>query len=508
MIKPIQVLLTLLSIGALCAATMYVFPEEGVALNDEITLNFPTFNDFLAEDTTAVVFDVDSMLDSYEEPIDSTAIKDSIANYQIAQRQKLLGLQYAANASHLPHFFQALSDLKTGKRSKIRILHYGDSQIEGDRITSFVREKLQAEFTGTGPGMLPLKEFIPNISITQTQSDNWLRYTIFGRKDTTVKHNAYGLRGIFSRFTPYVKDTNWADNETTTAWVELKPSRLGYGHVKHYREMRLHYGNSKTPTVMRVFVGDELQFTDTLPATQSSQLYTYTFADTPEKMKLEFVGKDSPDFYAISLESTIGVVMDNIAMRGSSGTVFRTINKAQLSKQYQQEPIALVLLQYGGNTVPYIKSKEKAEQYGSWFGAQIRYIKSLLPEADIVLIGPSDMSIKQKTEYVTYPYLKEVRDALKAAAFKEGAAFWDIYEVMGGRNSMPSWVAADPPLAGPDYIHFTPRGARRVAELFYKALKDDYKDYLKAQKADEEAKKQQAIQDSINSLIDTTANAL
>jgi lysophospholipase L1-like esterase len=234
---------------------------------------------------------------------------------------------------------------------------------------------------------------------------------------------------------------------------------------------------------MRVFVDDELRLTDTLAAISSSAIYEHTFKDTPEDLRIEFEGKDSPDFYAISLESTVGIVVDNIAMRGSSGTIFTKISRKQLSYQFGHEPIALVLMQYGGNTVPYIKSKKQAEQYGDWFASQIRYVKSLIPEADVVLIGPSDMNTKEKTDYVTFPFLPEVRDALKAAAFKEGAAFWDIYEVMGGKNSMQSWVAADPPLAGPDYIHFTPRGARRVAELFYSALKDDYKAFEQKQSA-------------------------
>jgi lysophospholipase L1-like esterase len=182
--------------------------------------------------------------------------------------------------------------------------------------------------------------------------------------------------------------------------------------------------------------------------------------------------------------------MDNIAMRGSSGTIFSKIDRQQLAFQYDSEPITLVLLQFGGNTVPYIKDENAAEKYGKWFAGHIAYLKRLLPNADFVLLGPSDMSIKEQTDFVTYPFLPEVRDALKKAAFDEGVAFWDIYEVMGGRNSMPSWVAADPPLAGPDYIHFTPRGARKVAELFYKSLSEDYKAYItkvKSQKQTEDA---------------------
>lgn len=502
MIKPFQVLLTLLAIGSLCVLTMLVFPEDGVKLSDDFVFHFPKLESFLEEDTTAAVFNVDSLLKSYEEPVDSTSIKDSIANYKAKQRQKLLRLQYATADHFLPRFYQSLSDLKDGKRRKVRILHYGDSQIEGDRITSFIREKLQAEFSGTGPGMLPAKEFIPNISITQTQSDNWLRYTVFGRRDTNVHHNHFGLRGIISRFTPYRQDTNLDNYPVAQAWVELKPSRLGYGHVKHYRVLRMHYGYNKTPVVLKVMVDGQLLRVDTLAPLNRSAIYEFTTEATPESIRLEFSGGDSPDIYAISLESTVGVVMDNIAMRGSSGTIFTKIDRQQLAYQYGAEPISLVLLQYGGNTVPHIESKEAAENYGLWFAGHIAYLKRLLPNADIVLIGPSDMSQKQQTEYVTYPFLVEVRDALKQAAFNEGAAFWDIYEVMGGRNSMPSWVAADPPLAGPDYVHFTPRGARRVAELFYKSLMDDYNLYLK--KVEAQKAKQDTIQTPKDSLPDET----
>jgi len=67
-------------------------------------------------------------------------------------------------------------------------------------------------------------------------------------------------------------------------------------------------------------------------------------------------------------------------------------------------------------------------------------------------------------------------EEMKKAAFETRCGFWDIYEVMGGRNSMQAWVEADPPLAGSDYVHFTPKGARKVAEFFTKALLDEAKE--------------------------------
>jgi hypothetical protein len=36
-----------------------------------------------------------------------------------------------------------------------RIMHYGDSQIEMDRISSVLRQNLQTLFGGSGPNMIP-----------------------------------------------------------------------------------------------------------------------------------------------------------------------------------------------------------------------------------------------------------------------------------------------------------------------------------------------------------------
>jgi hypothetical protein len=71
-----------------------------------------------------------------------------------------------------------------------------------------------------------------------------------------------------------------------------------------------------------------------------------------------------------------------------------------------------------------------------------------------------------------------VRDAQKQAAFRAGCAFWDSYEAMGGRNSIVSWAYATPPLASKDFCHFSADGATLIAELFYRALAQEYNPYV------------------------------
>ena len=59
--------------------------------------------------------------------------------------------------------------------------------------------------------------------------------------------------------------------------------------------------------------------------------------------------------------------------------------------------------------------------------------------------------------------LPQLIDSLRATVLRNHAAYWDLYEVMGGQNAMVAWVQNG--LAGTDYIHFTPKGAAKVGKL-------------------------------------------
>ena len=67
-----------------------------------------------------------------------------------------------------------------------------------------------------------------------------------------------------------------------------------------------------------------------------------------------------------------------------------------------------------------------------------------------------------------------------------------MYEVMGGKNSMPKWVDADPSLAASDYIHFSPKGAKKIAEEFNTKLFEMYNAYKHPNQ-----KKEKVVNDSI-----------
>jgi hypothetical protein len=109
----------------------------------------------------------------------------------------------------------------------------------------------------------------------------------------------------------------------------------------------------------------------------------------------------------------------------------------------------------------------------------MNFLKSLYPGTGIIVIGVSDMSRRTAGgHFESYPNIELIREAQKNAAFRAGFPFWDLFEAMGGKNSMPAWVNAGPPLAQLDYVHFTFRGAALVGDLLFNAIIADYAGFL------------------------------
>jgi lysophospholipase L1-like esterase len=475
-LQPYRPLVFLIACLASLSLVIWLFPSQGVQITDEYKLEFLTFNDLFGKDTIEQV-DISAILDvtvdtsaaDVLEVVDTAALR---ARADSIRRTQLMIHYPEGDKSILYSFFKSLE--AGGKRR--RILHYGDSQIEGDRITAYVRNEMQKRFGGTGAGMVQAVDIVRRLAVEQAASENMKRYTVFGKRDTLVKHNRYGIMATFVRYSP-VPDTTISDTVQHEAWMSIKPSRLGYAKSRQYNDIKLYFGHHRRPLSITAYNGEELVRKDSLPATAGLVTLSYQFDKTPEELKLVFKGKDSPEIYGITLDGGSGIAMDNLAMRGSSGTIFGRMNHALMKQIYADLNVKLLILQYGGNVMPYLDDQEEAERYARWFGNQVRSLKNMIPGVSVIVIGPSDMSVKVKDRFVTYPMLPIVRNAMKAEAFKSGAAYWDLYEAMGGLNSMPAWVEAEPPLAASDYTHFTPKGVRQISEWFYHALLKDFKTY-------------------------------
>jgi len=459
-----------------------VFPENGIRVNDKLAINFPTFKKLFLEkketktDISKIIALADAEDKEGDHGIDSLAVKE--IELKDSTIKLNTSIQYKnTSKTAMANFFNSLANIANEDKS-IRILHYGDSQIEGDRISDYIRLKLQNQFGGEGPGLISFMPVAPSVVNKISWSQGWDRYQAFAGKDKRVKHNNFGALASITRYCAYctVADTT----QHKSAWVKIVTSKNGGPKAAAYRKIKLFYGGAQTKTHVELYENGSLNNSDSLLAGGNFNIKEFNLNQGALLHEFKFKGKDSPDFYGVSLEGGKGVMVDNMGLRGSSGTFFNQINYSQLKSFYDYLNTKLIILQFGGNSLPYITTKEQADNFGGYLKSQIATIKKLAPQASILVIGPADMSVKEGTEYVTHPQLENLRDAIKKTAFDMDCAFFDMYNCMGGKNSMVTWVEQG--VAAKDYIHFSSGGARKIAVLLYTSLINDYNSFVKNKK--------------------------
>jgi lysophospholipase L1-like esterase len=455
----------------------YLFPKDGISYGNRY-LYFPSLEEIMI---TEDVHDISQRLQIIEESLrmqDSLQIayQDSITFYMNFFRTHPSRVYFPNDDwSFFSSLFERLDSCKE-KGEIIRILHYGDSQIEGDRITGYIRQQLQEKFGGAGPGLVPAVQPIPSAAINQTASENIGRYIIAGNFANQVSHNRYGVLGQMAQVAGDASVSIAARNWKST-----------FKNVKEFSKVRLYTGRAPGNFNASLFPSDSVLHKSN-QTKRGLNVITWDMHDPVKKFTLRLSG--AAEIYGIAIDGDYGVAVDNIPLRGSSGTFFTRIEKSIMRPMLEDLNVGLIILEFGGNMMPSIKGEKNVLDYKVKMTQQIAYFKELCPNSKILLIGPSDMSTKQGGKLQTYPFLEAVVQGMKDAALESGAAFWDMYEVMGGRNSMISWVKNKPSLAAPDYIHFTPKGADRIAELFYESLMIYY-DYYNFQR-DHEKKIQNA----------------
>jgi lysophospholipase L1-like esterase len=487
--KPRNILIFLIAVLVCLGVLMIIFPKDGIKISKNFELHFITWDEFwnpvTNKDISSIleqnVIKEETELVEFEEiVIYDTVYIDSMP---VIYRPVLISVDSNLQRLQLPNnpdsifgdIFNTLTTLKSSGK-KIHIVYYGDSQIEVDRMTDYFRMMLQNTFGGYGPGFhTGLQAFDFKQPLVVSYSANWLRYKVFPKRDTLVPHRRYGITTSFSAYKD-ILDTAFISEK---AWIRFEKSPVGYSNVRRFDMVKLFYGHNPTDVNLNIYDGENLLFSEILPSNENLQIRKWSFDTQPDNIMFEFEGESSPEIYGYSFESHNGVIVDNISVRGSSGTFFGMLDFSLAAQIFSNLDTRLIILQFGGNVVH--GDTARIEAYARNFSNQIKYLKTMSPNAAFILIGPADMSVRARNSYVTHKKVPFIVEQLRAVAMENDCAFWDMFQAMGGQNSMPSWVFHEPPLAEKDFIHFTPQGARIVAQMFYKAFIYEYNDYIKRQ---------------------------
>lgn len=446
------ILITISMLAGVCA----IFPDEGISVGESLTLTFPSVEDMLTGGAEE--------LPTAPSPEEVMAMREQ--EMQMAAEQEFVSyFQKSPARIHMPDSACAYLDplfaaLEGADTTKVRVVHYGDSQLEGDRMTCVLRDTLQQRFGGLGAGMIPLRATIYSLTTNQTLSKQLTKYLLFG--PATERRDSSNLYGPMAAVTLL----------DSTSVLSLSPYKRaeGMSPAQQFSEMTI-LSRSGSPIHVQA-QGNQCTIS---PDGSALQLTTITLKDSTSRMSATFSGYG--DVYGILLDGHTGVNVDNVALRGCSGTIFTGISQKQLTTYFGSTHTRLIILQFGGNSMPYLKSEQGITRYVEQLRRQVKYVQRTAPSAAILFIGPSDMTTKVNGHYQTYPLLQRVDQSICQMVLEEGCAYWSLFESMGGAGSMMRWAQASPALAGSDYVHFTRKGAARAGQLLAESLMTAYRYY-------------------------------
>lgn len=352
--------------------------------------------------------------------------------------------------AQLKYFFNALD--KAGSQ-KVRIAHYGDSIIWGDVITENLRDKFQNKFGGHGIGFVSVctDDLSARKTIFHEFSDDWEWGSVFTKNREKFP---IGIAGTVGK----------ASSNSTLSYTTKMVSPA----ASSFSEFSIFYSNANPNSSMSYKTNGSKEKSIRLTSGSALNETKIDFVKEVKNIEIELVNCEGAYFYGVTLDSGNGIYIDNFPFRGNSGVSLRDLDDKLLSGFADNLNYKLFILQFGVNLAA--SGNVKYQWYERIMLKIIEKIKKHFPETSILFISPGDLGQKQGRTMQTHPEIKKFIAVQEKIANKGKVAYWNMFEAMGGENSISSWVEAKPPLAFKDYCHLTWEGGEIISSKLVEAL--------------------------------------
>lgn len=243
-LRPRTLLFSVILVNLILGVIVFVYTNSRWSQDSDMLLKFVSYEELLGTDTIAArKVEVQKVLNGVEPSVEDTLLtketgQDTTLLVAIdvpIHRQIILPPDNPEALKSLVHA------LKTESKEKVvRILHYGDSQLEGDRVTNYLRYRLQQRFGGTGTGLILPKEpaSFARRNFTVSESKNISKKAIYIKKNQ-LKNHAYGIgcavfnfTGNFTQFVGWDTTINGSQKPIIKGKYEGKNQDLAYIRIK------------------------------------------------------------------------------------------------------------------------------------------------------------------------------------------------------------------------------------------------------------------------------------
>ncbi len=362
------------------------------------------------------------------------------------------------NSNAISSFFDKLSN---SRNQKVKILHIGDSHVQADIGTGYLRNRFQQIFGYGGRGLV----FPYRAANTHSAWD----YRTFAEGNWENSKNIdkerkfdIGISGV----TIYTTDTNagfkfvFQKNSLPENFNLLK---LLLKNSPESFDLNLKASSCNDTLYIPCYFENNNKFIEVKLPKSADTLY---FLVNKTKKQQNFL-----EFYGLFIESSTndGILYSSTGINGAgyNSILSQNLFIEQLSA-YDPD---LVIIDLGGND--FYKQPFAYSKMETMLHEIIKNIKVASPNTAIII--NSSQNFYRKTYNVAEcEYFSELT---RSVAFKNNCAFYDYYRVAGENKSMMKWLANG--LAKKDKVHLTDKGYQVKAELFLNAILMSYQKWLR-----------------------------
>lgn len=404
---------------------------------------------------TIVTNETDSNSSDTIEP-DTTIIPQiDIANVKRKAGDITLIEDYSTEQNGLDNLLAAIENRNSIHRP-VRIAFLGDSFIEADILTQNIRLLLQDMLGGCGVGYMAMHSDFPGFRRSITQSDKGWETTHIATPDleldpitlTLQYHTANGE--AYTRLKGVNKLNHLDRWEVSTIGFIAQDSAA----IEIKTDSTSHIYNVAGSAIAQFIAINEPTSTIEVRCSDSDVLFWGTW-----------------------LDGNSGIAVDNISIRGYSGTTLHTLPIDRMQQLDRNIPYDLIVLQYGLNRMTIGITDYTA--YTRQLTRAIAHLRQAFPHTDILIMGIGDRCQNIDNEITTLPEVYAMRKAQRNAAIESQCLFWDSCEAMHQLGGMGTFVTNK--WANKDYTHINHTGGAPLANEFVKAIQYAIDNYQKPQ---------------------------
>jgi lysophospholipase L1-like esterase len=361
----------------------------------------------------------------------------------------------------LDSFFERLARTDRKEAGAVtRILHYGDSTIASDYVSGTVRRRLQARFGDAGHGFIlianPWEWYFHN-DVVHGSDGEWRASRLAG---PYTNDGMYGLGGV-----------SFGSYGGSSAWFGAA-SRGDFG--RRVSRFDLYYLEQPGGGLVELSVrGRPAERLSTRGPEKASRVHSVHVDDGEARLSVRAVGGGPVRLFGVALErDEPGVVYDALGAHAAMAVYWQQQNPSHWRDQLALRDAALLVFQYGTNESDLWRLDRP--EYERALGQLVDELRAIAPDVPVLVVAPLDRAEQRDGKLATKRVILDLVAIQERVALGHGAAFWNLFEAMGGEGSMVRWVRAKPQLAGGDLTHPTPLGAETLGDMLVEAIVSAY----------------------------------